>query len=234
MVVSSSMSQHPQGPTESAPGRRFRLAIMAVVIVLTITTATIWMGASMGWEAIGSGGVNAQYIPKVGDPAPELFTVDEFGKPMLLSSLKGQPVWINFWGSWCAPCRSEMPEISRAYNTLTPEGLTILSISMRESPEQAIAYRDRAGASFPVYADPAYLARFVDREKNPTVAELMDSVTSEWQINNFPTHVFIDADGIVRRVVIAQMTYDEAVGYGRELLTAPASSPVALVPDRRD
>ncbi len=204
-------------PAPSNAQRWTRLALAAAVALAIIAAAWI-IGDRQGWSTIGSGGSNAQLLPKVGEPAPELVTLREDGQPMILSQLRGQPVWINFWGSWCPPCRSEMPDIQHAYETLTPQGLNIISISMREDPAKAIAYRDQVGASFPVYIDPSYLSSYIDPEKNPDLAAQMEKMHADWQVNNFPTHIFIDADGIVQRVVISQMTYDEAVGYGEELL----------------
>jgi cytochrome c biogenesis protein CcmG, thiol:disulfide interchange protein DsbE len=207
-------------PTRSQ--RIGRLALAAAVALAIVATAWI-VGDRQGWSDIGSGGSNAQLLPKVGEMAPELVTLREDGTPMILSQLRGEPVWINFWGSWCAPCRTEMPDIQRAYETLAPEGLNILSISMRESPEKAIAYRDQVGATFPVYIDPSYLSSYIDADKNPDLAEQMSRMHADWQVYNFPTHIFIDADGIVQRVVIAQMTYDEAVGYGQQVLGLEAT-----------
>lgn len=203
-----------------APTRRDRLMrlALAAIVALMIVAAAWFVGDRQGWTSIGSGGANAQLLPKVGEPAPELVTLHEDGTPMILSQLRGEPVWINFWGSWCPPCRTEMPDIQRAYDTLAPQGLNVLSISMREDPAKAIAYRDQVGATFPVYIDPSYLSSYIDPEKNPDLAAQMQKMHADWQVNNFPTHIFIDADGIVQRVVIAQMTYDEAVGYGQELL----------------
>lgn len=201
----------------SGTQRWMRLALAGAVALAIIALAWV-VGDRQGWSTIGTGGSNAQLLPKVGEPAPELVTLREDGTPMILSQLRGQPVWINFWGSWCPPCRSEMPDIQQAYETLSPQGLNIISISMREDPAKAIAYRDQVGATFPVYIDPSYLSSYINADENPALAAQMAKMHADWQVNNFPTHIFIDADGIVRRVVISQMTYEEAVGYGQELM----------------
>jgi peroxiredoxin len=203
--------------------RGVRLGLVVLVFVALVGTAW-FVGERQGWSQIGTGGMNAQLLPKVGEPAPELFTLYANGEPMLLSALKGQPVWINFWGSWCPPCRTEMPELQAAWETLEPQGVVMLGISMRESPEEAVAYADRAGATFPVLTDPTWAADTLEQSGDPVLAAIAQS-TRSWQVINFPTHIFIDREGIVRAVVLAQMDYDTAVGYGAMILKT------ATVPD---
>ena len=216
---------NPTRPDISEPTRAQRIGRIAVAaaVALAIILTAWFVGEQQGWSDIGTGGSNAQLLPKVGEAAPELVTLREDGTPMVLSQLRGEPVWINFWGSWCAPCRAEMPDIQRAYDTLAPQGLNVLSISMQEDPAKSIAYRNQVGASFPVYIDPAYLNSFIDADANPGLAEQMAKMHSDWQVFNFPTHVFIDENGIVQAVILAQMTYDEAVEYGELVINMDAT-----------
>jgi len=214
------------------PTRTERLSRIAVALAVALAIiAGAWLvGGKQGWTDIGQGGINATLLPKVGEPAPELFTLSADGQPMLLSQLRGQPVWINFWGSWCPPCRAEMPDLQHAYETLAPQGLNIISIAMQESPEDAVHYRDSAGATFPVYIDPTRIASMIDTTEQPELAQQLALMTKDWQIANFPTHVFIDRDGIVRNIVLSQMTYDEAVEHGEAMIkTAHTLMPPALV-----
>jgi thiol-disulfide isomerase/thioredoxin len=222
---STTSADSPTRPGLSEPTRAQRIGRIAIAatVALTIVLTAWFVGERQGWSDIGTGGSNAQLLPKVGEPAPELVTLREDGTPMILSQLRGEPVWINFWGSWCAPCRAEMPDIQRAYETLAPKGLNVLSISMQEDPEKAIAYRNQVGATFPVYIDPAYLNSFIDAEANPALAEQMAKMHSDWQVFNFPTHIFIDADGTVQAVILAQMTHDEAVEYGEMVINMDAT-----------
>ena len=212
------------GPATPPPSRGQRLARLglAAVVALTIVAAAWFVGDRQGWSDIGTGGANAQLLPKVGEPAPELVTLREDGSPMILSQLRGEPVWINFWGSWCPPCRTEMPDIQQAYETLAPQGLNVISISMREDPAKAISYRDQVGADFPVYIDPSYLTSYIDPVANPELAAQMSEMHADWQVNNFPTHIFIDENGIVQRVILSQMTYEEAVEIGEEVMSLEA------------
>lgn len=200
-----------------------------LLLAVAIVGATWFVGQRQGWTEIGQGGVNSKLLPKVGEPAPELFTLSANGDPVLLSRLEGQPVWINFWGSWCPPCRAEMPDVQRAYETLAPKGLQVLSIAMQESPEEAMAYRDSVGADFPVYVDPTRIAALIDETQQPELAQQLGLMTRDWQIANFPTHIFIDSDGIVRDIVLAQMTYEEAVTHGEAILDSAFRLPPVII-----
>jgi len=133
--------------------------------------------------------------------------------------------------SWagCPPCRSEIPELQAAYETLAPQGIVMLGISMREDPADAIAYADRVGATFPVRVDPTWAADMLEGAQDPRLVAIAES-TRTWQINNWPTHVFIDRDGIVRTTPWDDRT---AVSDGQLTLdTAPASTLQARPGDR--
>ena len=70
---------------------------------------------------------------QVGNLAPD-FQLDNLdGKPVALSDLKGKPVLLNFWATWCPPCRDEMPYIQEIYDEWSDEGLVVLAINYGES-----------------------------------------------------------------------------------------------------
>lgn len=203
--------------------------VLAAAIIVALVGTTWWMGERFGWAAIGTGGQNEQLLPKIGELAPEFFTLREDGEPMRLSQYRGQPVWLNFWGSWCAPCRAEMPEFMSAYQPLTDRGIVILAVSTNESPVQAIEYRDLVGGEFPVYIDPRYIDAFIGADADPELAAQFQKMRSDWQIRNYPTHVFIDADGIVRNIIIAQMSEEEMYETSLALLEQQSLLPQVTV-----
>ncbi len=79
------------------------------------------------------------------------------------------------------------------------------------------------GAQFPILIDPAYAVGYLESSTTPEIVEVANS-TRAWQINNFPTHIFIDREGIVRAVVLKPMDYDTAVAYGEMILDSTSSS----------
>jgi peroxiredoxin len=193
------------------------------VIVVAIVGSAWLIGERQGFGEIGKGGVNAELLPKVGELAPDLVTYDTQGNLVRLSAFRGQPVWLNFWGSWCPPCRAEFPDLQAAWEELQPQGLVMLGIAVGEDPMVAQDYANRVGGTFPVLADPAYLAAMLPEGEYEEARKLVTSYT----INNYPTHIFIDRDGIVRHVILAQVNYDKAMEYGQEIIGAPAATPAS-------
>jgi peroxiredoxin len=173
-----------------------------------IVAAALFVGAQSGWETIGTGGINQNLLPKVGQVAPEFETEDVFGNPVRLSQFRGQPVWLMFWGSWCPPCRAEFPDIQAAYAQLEPQGLRMLGVSLRETPIDAASYAARNGATFLELSDPDEL-----------------DTGSAYPIYNFPTHIFIDADGVIRSIVLEDMDTEQALAEASCVLGVPDGAP---------
>jgi cytochrome c biogenesis protein CcmG, thiol:disulfide interchange protein DsbE len=188
-------------PVSSGNTRRAGSAIVGLVVAAVIVAAALAIGARSGWDTIGSGGINQRLLPKVGTVAPDFETEDLFGNPVQLSQFRGQPVWLMFWGSWCPPCRAEFPDIQAAYAQLEPKGLRMLGVSLRESPVDAAAYAAANGATFLVLSDPD--------ERDTGQA---------YPIFNFPTHIFIDSDGVIRSIVLEDMDTEQAVAEASRLL----------------
>jgi cytochrome c biogenesis protein CcmG/thiol:disulfide interchange protein DsbE len=193
----------PADAREPRPSKseQFRTAVAGLALAVIIVAASIAMGSRLGWNTIGTGGINRQLLPKVGDVAPDFEAHDVFGNPVRLSQFRGHPVWLMFWGSWCPPCRAEFPDIQAAYAKLEPKGLRMLGVSLRESPLDAATYAARNGATFLVLSDP---------DESDTGAA--------YPIYNFPTHIFIDSNGIIRAIVLEDMSTDRAISEASRLL----------------
>jgi peroxiredoxin len=205
--------------------------IAVVAIVGAIVGVALLIGNQQGFGTIGQGGVNARLLPEVGEEAPEIITFDTAGNLVALSDFRGQPVWLNFWGSWCPPCRAEFPDLQAAWETLQPQGLVMLGIAVGEDPLVAQDYADRVGGTFPILADPAYLTALIPENEPEALAAAQQMATS-YTINNYPTHIFINRDGTVGSVVISPMSYDDAIHYAEAALASPmpANVPMATLP----
>jgi cytochrome c biogenesis protein CcmG/thiol:disulfide interchange protein DsbE len=185
----------------SAPSRRLGTPLLGLLLAAAIVIAAIVLGERAGWATIGSGGINQTLLPKVGDVAPDFTTEDVFGNPVQLSQFRGQPVWLMFWGSWCPPCRAEFPDIQAAYAEMEPAGIRMLGVSLRESALDAASYAGANGATFLVLSDP---------DEADTGAA--------YPIFNFPTHIFIDRDGVIRSIVLEDMDTEQEIAEATRLL----------------
>ena len=169
-------------------------------VALAILVGAWFVGGRSGLESVGRGGINQRLLPKVGAVAPDFETEDLLGNPVRLSQFRGQPVWLMFWGSWCPPCRAEFPDVQRAYEQLEPEGVRLLGVSVRESPLAAASYAAQNRATFLVLSDP---------DETDT--------GGAYPLYNVPTHIFIDADGVIRSIVLADMSEERALAEARAL-----------------
>lgn len=193
-----------QEPVETSPGAhsaRRKQALLGLGIAVAVLALAWVVAGRQGLDNLGNAGINSSLLPKVGEEAPDFVAVSPDGQIVHLSDFRGQPVWLNFWGSWCPPCRAEMPDIQAAYQELQPQGLTLLAVSLGDKPSEAMNFAKLNGVTFDILLDP-------DR-----------SLTSPtYPIYNFPTHIFIDKDGIVRKIVLSEMSTEQAVAAAQSIL----------------
>ena len=124
--------------------------------------------------------------PQVGFLAPAFTLTDLHGQTVSLSDYQGQVVLLNFWASWCPPCRAEMPAIQQVYENYRNRGLIVLSInaSYQDVPAKMKTFLESFTYSFPILLD----------ERG--------AVNQIYAISSLPTTFFIDRDGKVRDLVI--------------------------------
>lgn len=211
MASDQSVVQQPRiaGPDDVHAVPKRGQALVAVVLALLIVATAWFIGGRAGFEQIGQGGINRQYMPRVGDVAPELLMIGPEGTPVRLSDFRGQPVWLNFWGSWCPPCRAELPDIQAAYEELDPRDVVLIALSIDQSRTVATTYARANGGTFPVYNVPS----------RALIAE-------DYDLRNVPTHMFIDANGVIQGMVAGSLSEGAAIEYSEALLAGePASLP---------
>lgn len=112
--------------------------------------------------------------------APDFTLKSQSGENLRLSELRGEVVMINFWASWCGPCRQEMPLLDELYAEYQPMGFTILGVNVEEDSSKAKALLDEVPVSFPVLFD-----------TQSQVSKLYDVIA-------MPSTVLVDRDGNVR------------------------------------
>ncbi len=121
-------------------------------------------------------------VAGVSGAAPDFALKGSDGNNVRLSELRGQVVLINFWASWCGPCRQEMPHLDELYRKYEPLGFTLLAVNVEQDRRQADRLLADVPVSFPVLFD--------DRNE---VSKLYDVVA-------MPSTVLVDRDGKVRHV----------------------------------
>ncbi len=134
-------------------------------------------GASLlGRDALAAGEATYAVSPWQG-PVPSLQAVDTQGKTWRLSDLRGRAVLLNFWASWCEPCRAEMPTLQQIADLYGPDKLLVLAINFKEHPTRAIQFAASTGLSLPVLLDP------------------QGQTARAWGVKVFPTTVLVDRQG---------------------------------------
>jgi thiol-disulfide isomerase/thioredoxin len=125
-----------------------------------------------------------QGVPSVraGQPAPDFTVAGLDGQPVSLSSLKGRPVMVNFWATWCQPCKIEMPIYAAVYDKNKAQGLEILAVNVQEEAPGVQSYQAANKLPFPIGLDTD------------------GAVATVYRVRGLPTTVFIDANGIVTLV----------------------------------
>ena len=129
-------------------------------------------------EATILGVAGEQMRPTIGEPAPDFVLQAPGGDQLVrLSDLRGTPVLLNFWATWCSPCRAEMPDLQVAHDT---DGVVVLAVNSQESDVAVRRFMDEFQLNFPAA---------IDRD---------GSVREHYGVIGLPATFFIDAEGILR------------------------------------
>jgi thiol-disulfide isomerase/thioredoxin len=173
-----------------------RWTILAVTL---LTFGIIWTFASRSPAAATRGGAPPP-SPREGFSAPD-FTLELLGgeqtspeqsvhsrkgRRITLSDLRGKVVLVNFWATWCPPCRAEMPAIEKVYRSFKPLGLEVLAVNLADQDGQAAVsgFIQELGLTFPIPLD------------------LDGSVNARYTLRGLPSSFFIDRQGVIRSVVV--------------------------------
>ena len=121
---------------------------------------------------------------RVGFLAPDFTLEGMDGQPMSLRDLQGKAVILNFWATWCPPCKEEMPALEKIYRDHREDGVVVLGVNQMEARPQVQRFLEEYNLTFPV------------------VLDIRGEVGRLYRVRAYPTTYFIDARGVIRDMVI--------------------------------
>lgn len=156
---------------------------------LTFVAILIFGSAWMWWTRppVGAADTVNEPQPAADHPAPD-FTLPRFetGDLVSLGDLTGKPMVLNFWATWCGPCRAEMPMLQAASERYADD-IRIIGVDYGEDPSVVGPFLEEVGVTFPILLDQDL------------------SVSNQYRIMGLPTTFFIDADGVIRQVYAGEL-----------------------------
>jgi peroxiredoxin len=190
----SGVEERPQNRREWSGA--VRSLVLPLLIVATIVGVLFYVeqrrndGAQVA-EGLGvvelAAALNTTGAPPssdVGRTPPDFVLETPDGGRLRFSDLRGKPVLVNFWASWCTPCRQEMPEIVRAYDWSRDQGLVVVAIDLQENAGQVRAFAEDFGMTFPIVTD--------------RTGQVADAWRIGGPVEGIPASYFVDAEGVVR------------------------------------
>ena len=140
-----------------------------------------------------------------GDTAPAFTLKTLAGSPVSLADYKGHPVVINFWATWCPPCRDEMPMLVAAYQANQQAGLVVLAVDLTDQEKSKKDVRN-------------FVAEF--QMSFPVLLDERGKVSRRYRLRGVPTTVFVGRDGVVRAVNPGPITAAALQQHIAEILAA--------------
>jgi cytochrome c biogenesis protein CcmG/thiol:disulfide interchange protein DsbE len=192
----SPQQQAPSRPRRGTVDRRELLLTSAGAVVGLLIIGLVWFLTGRAAEP---------ELPAVGElrrPAPEIDLPGLDGGRVRLADHRGKVVMVNFWATWCEPCKEETPALQAVHQQLHDEGLVIIGINLRKQETDDVAIRTfitTYGVTYPIALD-------IEAE----AARL-------FQISPIPTSYFIDPRGDIRFVRVGTITADEVIALTRAL-----------------
>ena len=122
----------------------------------------------------------------VGSPAPQWTLPTTTGTKLSMSTFKGQPVYLNFFATWCPPCNDEAPGVNALQKKYAASGLRVIGIDELEDAKRAQSFVRKFGLTYPAVIDDGTLE-------------------DAYAVNGLPVHVFISRDGIIRQIKAGEM-----------------------------
>jgi cytochrome c biogenesis protein CcmG/thiol:disulfide interchange protein DsbE len=198
----SGVEERPQNRREWSGA--LRSLVLPLLLVATIVGGLYYVEQRRGSSGRAADGTGIVTLPAeknttgrppstdIGRAAPDFLLATTDGGTLRLSDLRGKPLLVNFWASWCTECRQEMPEIVRAYTGRKNDAFTVVGVDLQENADQVRNFAREFGMTFPL------------------VIDSNGGVGDAWHIGGpvegIPTTYFLDAAGVVQARVYGPLT----------------------------
>lgn len=166
---------------------------LGVILIVVVVFFVFNRGGGASEEGLFSkfnpftGSIPMGPAPEIGKPAPD-FTVNLLaGGVFRLSEQKGKVVWLNFWATWCPPCRAEMPDIQEVWEDEEGSDLVLVAVDYAESTQTVKEFVQKLGLTFSIGMDST------------------GQITTNYRVSGFPSHFMIDENGILRDIRVGLM-----------------------------
>ncbi|WP_097650716.1 redoxin domain-containing protein [Candidatus Chloroploca asiatica] len=193
--------QQPSGSGErrGLTPREIGFAITGVVAAILLV-ATIWIVTG------GESQPETQAMAEMRRTAPSFDAPTLDGSTLNLEAYRGKVILLNFWGTWCEPCKRELPALQAAHNDLSDQGFAVIGVNLTrdelsrgQDTDDVQAFLDQYGVTFPI------------------VLDLEGDITNAYRVFPLPTSFFIDPEGQIRYVHISELKYNDIVSRFTEL-----------------
>jgi cytochrome c biogenesis protein CcmG/thiol:disulfide interchange protein DsbE len=157
---------------------------VSVGLALAVASVLAACGGPSGSESEGPTGV------QVGDRAAGFTVTTPAGDSIALDDYRGSVILLNFWATWCGPCREEMPAFQAAYEARQDDGLVVLAVNYQQQVEDVTPFVEELALTFPVVLDPSL------------------KVATLYRVRGLPMSLIIDREGFVRVRHVGHMSQD--------------------------
>ena len=195
-------------PWKTSPGWWIRRVAVPLLVVVVIAGAIVWLQAPESSSERRTASADEPLesdseAPQEGSAAPSIQLTSLSGEDVNLSDYLGKIVVLNFWATWCGPCREEMPLFEQAQQFYGSDNVVILAVNVREGSGTVRPFVERFALTYPILLD----------ERG--------SVARRYRVRSFPTTYFIGRDGTVEGRRVGAYTHRILFGRIDQLLDAP-------------
>jgi peroxiredoxin len=175
---------------QTAPVSDARRARLALIAAIALAVGASWLFLGGGLQRLLPRDTAPTSTGDEGQPAPSFALESVEGSQVRLEDQRGKVVLVNFWATWCVPCRAEMPEIESAYRSYRDQGFEVLAVNVFESPVEIQPFMSELDLSFPALLD-----------SDGAVSRL-------YRARGLPSSFLIDRQGVVQYVKVGALTGD--------------------------